>query len=66
MEWEQRVADLWASFDDQNEDEFLARMDALVAELPADSGRGVPVSLALAALSRHLPRYQRSLATTPG
>jgi tetratricopeptide (TPR) repeat protein len=39
-EWEQRVADLWASIDDHSEDEFLARMDELVAELPADSARG--------------------------
>jgi tetratricopeptide (TPR) repeat protein len=39
-EWEQRVADLWASFDDYSEDEFLARMEALVGELPADSARG--------------------------
>jgi hypothetical protein len=36
-EWEQRVADLWASFDDHSEDEFLARMEALAAEQPADS-----------------------------
>jgi tetratricopeptide (TPR) repeat protein len=39
-EWEQRVADLWASIDDRSEDEFLARMDELVAELSADSPRG--------------------------
>jgi tetratricopeptide (TPR) repeat protein len=39
-EWDQRVADLWASIDDHSEDEFLAKMDALVAELPADSARG--------------------------
>jgi tetratricopeptide (TPR) repeat protein len=39
VEWEQRVADLWTSFDDHSEDEFLARMEALVAELPADSAR---------------------------
>jgi tetratricopeptide (TPR) repeat protein len=36
-EWEQRVADLWASIDARNEDEFLARMDELAAELPANS-----------------------------
>jgi tetratricopeptide (TPR) repeat protein len=39
-EWDQRVADLWSSIDEHSEDEFLARMDALVAELPADSARG--------------------------
>ena len=40
VEWEQRVADLWASFDDHSEDEFLARMEALIAELGEDSARG--------------------------
>ncbi len=37
MDWDQRVADLWASFDDHDEEEFLARMEALAGELPADS-----------------------------
>ncbi len=37
MEWEQRVSDLWATIDDHSEDEFLTRMEQLVAELPADS-----------------------------
>jgi tetratricopeptide (TPR) repeat protein len=36
-EWERRVADLWASFDDYSEEDFRARMNALAAELPADS-----------------------------
>jgi len=40
-EWEQRLADLWASVDDHDEDEFLRRMDALVAELPAQSAVGL-------------------------
>ena len=40
-EWERRLADLWASFDDHGEDEFLQRMEALVAELPADSAVGL-------------------------
>jgi tetratricopeptide (TPR) repeat protein len=39
-EWEQRVADLWASFDDHGEEEFVAKMRELVAELPADSAVG--------------------------
>ncbi len=33
-EWEQRISDLWESIDDQSEEEFLARMDKLAAELP--------------------------------
>ena len=37
MEWEQRVADLWAALDCLAEDEFLTRLEELAAELPADS-----------------------------
>ncbi len=36
-DWEQRVAELWASADDVGEDEFLARLEQLLAELPGDS-----------------------------
>jgi tetratricopeptide (TPR) repeat protein len=36
-DWERRLSELWASFDDQGEEEFLARMEELAAELPADS-----------------------------
>jgi hypothetical protein len=36
-EWEQRLADLWASIDDLSEEAFLKKMELLVAELPADS-----------------------------
>ncbi len=41
MDWEQRVADLWASLDAQGEEEFLTNMERLVAELPADSAVAV-------------------------
>jgi hypothetical protein len=41
MEWEKRVSDLWASIDDYSEEEFLTRMEQLVAELPADSAVAV-------------------------
>ncbi len=37
VEWERRVSDLWASIDDLGEEEFLARMEQLTDELPADS-----------------------------
>lgn len=37
LEWEQRLSDLWASIDEHSEKEFLARMEELAAELPADS-----------------------------
>ena len=39
--WEQRLAELWASFDEHGEDEFVGRMEALVAELPAESAVGM-------------------------
>ena len=38
-EWERRVAQLWASADELDEDEFVARAEALAAELPPDSAR---------------------------
>lgn len=37
QDWEKRVADAWASFDDHGEDEFLALMEKLACELPPDS-----------------------------
>ena len=36
-EWEQRISDLWASFDNHSEEQFLALIEELAAELPADS-----------------------------
>ena len=37
MNWEQRLAALWSAIDDYREEDFLAAMDALVAELPTGS-----------------------------
>lgn len=37
-DWEQRIAALWAVFDDLAEADFLARMAELTADRPADSG----------------------------
>jgi tetratricopeptide repeat protein len=37
VDWEQRLAALWASLDDHSEEEFLGKMDELLAELPQDS-----------------------------
>jgi tetratricopeptide (TPR) repeat protein len=37
MEWEQKISELWASFDELSPEAFLNRMDQLAAELPADS-----------------------------
>lgn len=36
-EWEQRLAEAWASLDDSDEEGFRARIDELAAELPAGS-----------------------------
>jgi len=40
-EWEQRMADVWASFDERAEAEFLLLVEQIVAELPP----GDPVGL---------------------
>lgn len=39
--WEQRVAQAWASIDQHNEAEFLALIERLAAELPSDSAAGL-------------------------
>ena len=36
-DWEQRIADAWASFDGRSDDENRALIDQLAAELPPDS-----------------------------
>jgi hypothetical protein len=41
IDWEQRLSELWASFDDQSEAQFLSRMEQLVGELPADNAVGI-------------------------
>jgi tetratricopeptide (TPR) repeat protein len=40
-DWEQRVAALWAALDDHAEDEFVARIAELTAELPANDPIGL-------------------------
>ena len=37
-DWERRLAKLWSGLDEMDEREFLAGIDRLAAELPADSG----------------------------
>jgi Tetratrico peptide repeat len=41
MDWEKRLAELWASIDDHSESEFLSKMEQLVAELPPDNAIGI-------------------------
>jgi len=40
-DWERRIAAAWSSIDDHSEADFLALIEKLVAELPADSGAGL-------------------------
>jgi len=65
MEWEQRVADLWASIDDHTEEEFLAKMDRLAAEQPADSAVAVYERASAFDSTGHsdlaIPLYRRAL-----
>jgi hypothetical protein len=64
-EWEQRLADLWASFDDYDEEDFLGRMDGLVAELPAESPVGLYERASAQDSTGHsdlaVPLYRRAL-----
>ena len=65
LEWERRLADLWASVDDRDEDDFLARMDELVGELPAGSAvAAFEKAGAFDSLGREdaaIPLYRRAL-----
>jgi hypothetical protein len=64
-DWEQRLADLWAALDEHNDEAFVPLMDALAAELPADS----PVAAferagsldSTGRLDRAVPLYARAL-----
>jgi tetratricopeptide (TPR) repeat protein len=63
--WEARVAALWDSFDEMDEDELVARMERLAAELPAEDPRA-PFERASAQDStgrsdRAVPEYRRAL-----
>lgn len=40
-DWEKRVADLWAAIDEHDDAQFIARMDALAAELPPGNAIGL-------------------------
>lgn len=68
-DWEERVAALWAVFDDRTPDRFLAEVEALAGELP----EGHPAALhelasahdALGQEARAAPLYARALAASP-
>lgn len=64
--WEQRLTDLWGSFDDLGELEFLANLEGLVAALPADSPLGAFERAAAFDSTGHsdlaVPLYKRALS----
>jgi exonuclease VII small subunit len=64
-EWEQRLADLWASIDDHRPEEFVASMERLAAELPADSAVALFERASALDSTGHsdlaVPLYQRAL-----
>jgi tetratricopeptide (TPR) repeat protein len=64
-DWEQRLAGLWSSIDDHSEGQFMERMDALVAELPADSAVGLYERASAFDSTGHsdraVPLYQQAL-----
>ena len=64
-EWEQRLADLWASIDNYDEGEFLARMEQLISELPADNAVALFEQAASLDSTGHsdraVPLYQEAL-----
>ncbi len=64
--WEQRVADAWASIDRRSEEEFLALIEDLAAELPPDSARGLFERAAALDSTGHadlaVPLYRQALA----
>jgi hypothetical protein len=39
-DWEKRLAAVWATLDDRDEEQFVAAIDDLVAELPSESAIG--------------------------
>ena len=67
MEWEQRLANLWAALDNLSEDEFMQRMRALVAELPAGSAIGAFEQASAFDSTGHsdlaIPLYREALAS---
>jgi hypothetical protein len=65
LQWERRLAALWAELDDEPEEAFVARMDALTAELPEDNAVGEFERASARDSTGHsdeaVPRYRRAL-----
>ena len=69
-DWEQRLAQAWATIDQKSEGEFLALIEQVVAQLPPDSGIGNAIGIFERAASldstghsdRAVPLYRQALA----
>jgi tetratricopeptide (TPR) repeat protein len=65
-EWEQRIADAWASMDERDEAEFLLLMEKLVDELPPGDPAGLFERAASLDSTGHsdlaVPLYRQALA----
>jgi tetratricopeptide (TPR) repeat protein len=65
QDWERRLADLWATLDDRPEDEFVAAIDELTAELPDDDAAASFERAAARDSTGHsdlaVPLYRRAL-----
>jgi tetratricopeptide (TPR) repeat protein len=66
MDWEKRLAELWAAIDELDEDDFLRRMEALAAELPPGNPTGIFERAASLDSTGHsdlaVPLYREALA----
>ena len=66
-DWEQRISELWAAIDDHDENEFVALIDRLVAELPPGSAIGLFERAAALDSTGHsdlaIPLYKAALDT---
>ena len=64
--WEDRLAELWASIDDHDGDEFVGRMEELTSELPADDAVGLFERASARDSTGHsdlaVPLYEQALA----
>ena len=65
-DWEDRLAELWASIDDHQGDEFVARIDELTSELPTDDAVGLFERASARDSTGHsdlaVPLYEQALA----
>ena len=66
-DWEKRISELWAAIDDHDENEFVALIDRMTAELPAGNAIGLFERAAARDSTGHsdlaVPLYRAALET---